>query len=152
MVNCFTLPNLVTLLNIFTMVASWSEHAAILLLWLLLKHATPKSLRSLLFLSLILELMDFFPPQTAHYNKTCLLQLGFSTSASEKTRTLLPWKTTSHFGQAVKCVRSHVRQDIPNGHVPNGSEVWVLHVLYFIKSCPTSLRLVNISKIRHTSI
>jgi hypothetical protein len=48
---------------------------------------------------------------------------GFSTSTSEKTRTLLTWKTTSRFRQAVKCGHSHVGQDVPNGHVPNGSEV-----------------------------
>ena len=54
-----------------------------------------------------------------HYNKTRLLQLGFSTFTSEKTRILLPWKTTSRFRQAVKYGRSHVGQN-----VPNGSEVW----------------------------
>ena len=36
-----------------------------------------------------------------HYNKTRFLQLGFSTSTSEKTRTLLPWKTTSHFNKCI---------------------------------------------------
>ena len=87
-----------------------------------------------------------------HYNKTCLLQLVFSTSTSEKTRTLLTWKTTNRFGQAVKCGHGNVGQDVPNGHVPNGSEVWGAPVLYFLKSCPTSLHLVNISKIRHTFI
>jgi hypothetical protein len=44
----------------------------------------------------------------AHYYKTCLLQLGFSTSTNEKTRTLLTWKMTSRFRQAVKCSHSHV--------------------------------------------
>ena len=63
------------------------------------------------------------PTATSHYYKTCLLQLGFSTSTSEKTKTLLTWKTTSRFRQAVKCGHSHVGQDVPNGHVPNGSEV-----------------------------
>jgi hypothetical protein len=87
-----------------------------------------------------------------HYNKTRLLQLDFSTFTSEKTRTLLTWKTTSRFGQAVKCGHSNVGQDVPNGHVPNGSELWGAPVLYFLKSCPTSLHLVNISKIRHTFI
>jgi hypothetical protein len=59
-----------------------------------------------------------------HYNKTRLLQLGFSTSTSEKTMTILPWKMTSRFRQAIKYGRSHVGQDIPNGYVPNDSEVW----------------------------
>ena len=54
-----------------------------------------------------------------HYNKTRILQLGFFNPTSEKTQTLLTWKTTSRFGQAVKCGHSHVGQD-----VPNGSEVW----------------------------
>ena len=31
---------------------------------------------------------------------------------------------TSRFGQAVKFGHSNVGQDVPNGHVPNGSEVW----------------------------
>jgi len=71
-----------------------------------------------------------------HYNKTRLLQLGFSTSITEKTRTLLTWKMTSCFRQALKCGRSHVGQDVPNGYVPNGSEVWgaprtLLHKVMF---------------------
>jgi hypothetical protein len=86
------------------------------------------------------------------YNKTRLLQLGFSTSTSEKTHTLMTWKPTSRFKEAVKCGYSHVGQDVPNGHVPNDSKVWVFRVLYFIKSCPTSLHLVNIGKIRHKFI
>ena len=84
---------------------------------------------------------------SSHYNRTRLLQLGFSTSTSEKTQTLLTWKMTSRFGQAVKYGHSYVGQD-----VPNGSEVWGAPVLYFLKLCPTSLHLVNISKIRHTFI
>jgi hypothetical protein len=64
-----------------------------------------------------------FPHRIQHYYKTRLLQLGFSTSTSEKTRILLTWKTTSRFRQAIKCGYSHVGQDVPNGHVPNGSEV-----------------------------
>ena len=60
-----------------------------------------------------------------HYNKTRLLQLGFLTPTGEKTQTLLTWKTTSRFGQAIKCGYSHVGQDVPNGHVLNGSEVRV---------------------------
>jgi hypothetical protein len=50
----------------------------------------------------------------SHYYKTRLIQLGFSTSTSEKTRTLLTWKTTSRFRQAVKCGHSHVGQDVSN--------------------------------------
>ena len=61
---------------------------------------------------------------TIHYYKTRLLQLGFLTPTSEKIQTLLTWKTTSRSGQAVKCGHSYVGQDVPNGHVPNGSEVW----------------------------
>jgi hypothetical protein len=66
----------------------------------------------------------FWGERGKHYNKTRLLQPGFSTSTSEKTRTLLLWKTTSRFRQTGKYGCSHVRQDVSNGHVPNGSEVW----------------------------
>ena len=62
--------------------------------------------------------------QSYHYYKTRLLQLGFPTHGSEKTRTLLTWKTTSRFGQEVKCGHSNVGHHVPNGHIPNGSEVW----------------------------
>ena len=52
------------------------------------------------------------------FNKTRLLRLGSSISTSEKTQTLLPWKTTSRFRQTVKYGQSHhVGQDIPNEHV-----------------------------------
>ena len=47
----------------------------------------------------------------------------FLTSTSEKTQTSLPLKTTNRSRQAVKFGRSHVGQDVPNGHVPNGCEV-----------------------------
>ena len=62
------------------------------------------------------------------------------------------WKTTSRFAQAIKCGHSHVGQDVSNEHVPNSSEFQGALVLYFLKSCPTSLHVVNISKIRHTFI
>ena len=45
-----------------------------------------------------------------HYNKTRLLQLGFPTHTSEKTKTLLTWKTTSRFRQAVKSCRTRHSQ------------------------------------------
>jgi hypothetical protein len=30
---------------------------------------------------------------------------------------------TGRFRQALKCGRSHIGQDVPNGHVPNDNEV-----------------------------
>ena len=30
---------------------------------------------------------------------------------------------TSRFKQTMKYGRSHVRQDVPNGHAPNGSDI-----------------------------
>jgi len=88
-----------------------------------------------------------------HYNKTRLLQLGFSTSTSEKTMTILPWKTTSRFRQAIKYMVVVMSDRMfPMDTFPMTVKFGVLRVLYIIKSCPTSLRLVNIGKIRHTSI
>jgi hypothetical protein len=40
----------------------------------------------------------------------------------------------------------------PMDTFPMAVKFGVLRVLYFIKSCPTSLRLINIGKIRHASI
>jgi len=116
------------------------------------KKGSPTKVTSHKFNSFQLFIKNKGNVNNVHYYKTRLLQLGFSTSTSEKIRTLLTWKTTSRFRQAVKCGHSHVGQDVPNEHVPNGSEVWSAPVLYFLKSCPTSLHLVNISNIRHMFI